>query len=173
MAAFDWWQSNLIKIALTLPATAAYSVSWVASIVCVFARWRRWRFRAFIPLALCIITAIVPGMISHRLMDAGFVRIMPRYSALVQQMETGQIVVSNTPTRVVLSANDVGLAYLVWADKTTNGVLTVTFFVGGGFPNEHWGYLYRSSGENPPQEWWIENDWMGRRLNDKWFYIFD
>jgi hypothetical protein len=106
-------------------------------------------------------------------MDAGFVRIMPRYATVVQQMETGQIVVLNTPTRVVLSGKEAELAYAVWADKATNGTLTVTFFVGGGFPVKHWGYLYRSSGENPPEEWWIKSYWMGRRLNDKWFYIFD
>ena len=172
VAAFDWWQSNLIKI-LTMPLSAAYLYSWIASIVCVFACWRRWHIRALVPLAICIATAIVSRTVSHPLMEAGFARILPRYATLVQQMETGQIVVSNTPTRVVLSGKEAELAYAVWADKATNGILTVTFFVGGGFPVKHWGYLYRSSGENPPQAWWIESDWMGRRLNDKWFYIFD
>ncbi len=172
VAAFAWWQSNLIKL-LTMPVTAAYFGSWIASIVCIFVCWRRWHVRALIPLAICIATAAVTRMVSPRLEDAGFVRVMPRYAALVQQMEAGQIVVSNTPTRVALSAKDADLAYAVWADKTTNGILTVTFFVGGSFPVKHWGYLYCSSGEDPSPEWWIKNEWMGRRLNDKWFYIFD
>ena len=118
-------------------------------------------------------TMVVTRTVSPRLMDAGFARVMPRYTALIQQMESGQIVVSNTPTRVVLSGPDAELAYVVLADRTTNGILTVTFFVGGSFPVKHWGYLYRSSGEDPPDDWWIKNDWIGRRLNNKWFYIFD
>ena len=105
-------------------------------------------------------------------MEVGFTRVMPRYAALVQKMEAGQIVVSNTPTRVVLSAKDADLAYAVWAAKSTNGILTVTFVVGGSFPVKHWGYLYCSSGEVPPG-WWEDNDWMGMPLHDKWFYIFD
>src|ERR1022692_4699660 len=83
VAAFHWWQTNLIKL-LTMPVSAAYMGAWIASIVCIFVCWRRWRFRAFIPLALCIATAEVTGIVSHRLMDAGFVHIMPRYAALVQ-----------------------------------------------------------------------------------------
>ncbi|MEI9865475.1 MAG: hypothetical protein WDN00_13190 [Limisphaerales bacterium] len=172
IAAFDWWQSNLIKL-LTMPVSVAYFGAWIASIVCVFIGWRRWRFRAFIPVAVCMATLVVTNSVSPRLMDAGFARVMPRYTALIQQMDGGQMVVSNISTRVVLSGLDAELAYVVWADRETNGVLTATFFVGGGFPVKHWGYLYRSSGENPPRDWWIKNDWMGRRLNDKWFYIFD
>ena len=138
IAAFDWWQSNLIKL-LTMPVSAAYWGSWIAGIVCIFVCWRRWHIRALIPLAICVATVGVTRMVSPRLMDAGFARVMPRYAALVQQMEAGQIVVSNTPTRVVLSAKDADLAYAVWANKTTNRILTVTFFVGGSFPVKHWG----------------------------------
>jgi len=172
VAAFDWWQSNLIKL-LTIPVSVAFLFSWIAGIVCIFACWRHWHIRALIPLAICIATVGITGTISPWLMNAGFTRVMPRYVALVQQMEAGQIVVSDTPTRLVLSGKDADLAYVVWADRATNRILTVEFFVGGGFLVKHWGYLYRSSGENPPPEWWVKNDWMGRRLNDKWFYIFD
>jgi hypothetical protein len=170
-AAFDWWQTNLIKLFM-LPEFVAYLGSWIASIVCIFVCWRRWHVRALIPLAVCIATAGIIRTVSPRLEQAGFERVKPRYAALVQQMEASQIVVSNTPTRVDLSAKDADLAYGVWAEKTTNGVLTVTFFV-GGILDYHWGYLYCSSGEAPPREWWIKNDWSGRRLTDKWFYIFD
>ena len=170
--AFDWCQFNVIKL-LTTPVSVAYFGAWIASIVCVFAGWRHWHFRAFIPVAICMATMVVTRSVSPRLMSAGFARVMPRYTALIQQMESGQIVVSNTPTRVVLSGPNAGLASVVWADRTTSGILTVTFFVGGSFPVKHWGYLYRSSGEDPPNDWWIKNAWMGRRLNDKWFYIFD
>ena len=157
---------------LSMPVNAAYMGAWIASIVCTFFCWRRWRFRALIPLAVCIATDVVTRTVSHPLLEAGFERVMPRYTEIIQQMEVGQILVANTPKRVVLSGKQAELAYAVWADKATNGILTVTFIVGGGFPVKHWVYLYRSSGENPPEAWWIENEWMGRRLSDKWFYIF-
>jgi hypothetical protein len=170
--AFDWWQTNVIKLAI-MPVSAAYLISCLASFFGVFCWWRQWRFRSLVPMGICFATMILARTFSPSLMDAGFARVLPRYTAVVQEIESGQIVVSNAPTRVTLPASDATLAYTVWADRSTNGDLTVTFFVGGSFPVKHWGYLYRSSGQNPPPDWWIKNDWMGRRLADKWFYIFD
>lgn len=171
-AAFDLWQRNAIKL-LMLPLNLAYFGLCLGSVVCVFTYFRRWRIRAFIPLAFCIGAALITGTTSPWLMKAGFSRIMPRYAAVVQQIEAGQIVVSNTPVQVALKSNDAELSYAVWADRATNGILSVTFYVGGSFPVKHWGYLYRSPGDDPQPEWWRKNGWMGTRLNNNWFYIFD
>ncbi|MEI7730465.1 MAG: hypothetical protein WCO56_12890 [Verrucomicrobiota bacterium] len=156
---------------LTIPANIAYAAALITSFVWAFVRWRRFRFWSFIPLAICLTAEFLNGIITPRLLVAGFERVAPRYATIIQRIEAGDIAVQTEPMRLNLLPAEAELASATWAEKGTNGVLTVTFFVGGSFPVRHWGYLYSSSGEIKPgsraDEIWPKR----KKLRDKWFWI--
>ena len=73
-----------------------------------------------------------------------FQRSLPRYESIIHQIESGAIPVSGELRHI--SQVEGNWAYAVLAQRGTNGVLTVEFLTGGGFPVKHCGYLYSSSG---------------------------
>jgi hypothetical protein len=172
LAVYAWYQTDWLML-LSIPVNIGYVIIWVGSLMCVFIRWKHSRFFAFLPLAICLTTDYFGSVISPRLMIAGFESILPRYAAVVDRVERGNVAFPKAEEHVDLSAGNEGLGYVVWADKSSNGVLTVTFIVGGSFPVKHWGYLYSSSGEIIPGSNEDRNWPKRRKLRDKWFWIAD
>jgi hypothetical protein len=88
-------------------------------------------------------------------------------------MESGEISVSTEMDRIPQAILKARMAYAVFAQKETNGVLTVEFLTETGFPVKHSGYLYCSSGTIAPgsaedRHWPIIHE-----ERPKWFSISD
>ena len=102
-----------------------------------------------------------------------FVRSLPSYEAIVQQMESGRILVSTNFNPVPQAVPLAPLTYVVLAQRDTNGVLAVAFMTESGFPVMHSGYLYVSSGIIEPGST-EDSLWPIRKEErPRWFFISD
>ena len=104
---------------------------------------------------------------------AQFEQRFPRYQALVAKMESGAVPVAAEGQSVALSESDRDLAYSVLAQKDTNGLLTVEFLTGSGFPLVHSGYLYSLSGTVQPGSFFHSRWPLRTQVRPKWFRIAD
>ena len=141
----------------------------IFSFVLSFADWRQRRWRALLPLAVCVfaVAIFIPlgRLISYAIFDWSLVS----YEAIVRQVESGSIPTSAEFSKIPQADRQARLAYGVFAQKDTNGVVRVMFFTESGFPALHSGYLYSSSGEPGSG---VESRWpIVRKVKDKWFYI--
>lgn len=171
MAASAWLHSPTVKMVVMLP-TIAFLGAAVTSIAWIFIYGSELGLRAAVPFFVCLGCGVLTAVMSPILLDAGFARVLPRYQRIIDQIEAGRIIVSAKPARIPLSEADSPLAYAVWGEKATDGVLTVTFLVGGTF-RKHWGYRYCSAG-NIVSRASSDLQWPSKRqLSDNWFYVSD
>jgi hypothetical protein len=141
----------------------------ILAVVRVFTEWRERRWRAAIPLAVCVFAVIIFIPLGRLVSRAVFAWSLPSYERIVRRIESGSIPVPAQFGEVREAKQEARLAYAVFAGKDTNGVLTVIFFTEKGFPALHSGYLYTSSGELglglqsrlPIRE----------KVRSKWFYV--
>ncbi len=109
----------------------------------VFTHWQRERWRTLVPVGVSVLVVVFAPVVGAAIRHFTFQRALPNYEALIKQMEAGSVPVSSELRRI--SQAEGSLAYTVLAQRGTNGVLTVEFLTGGGFPVKHSGYLYCSS----------------------------
>jgi hypothetical protein len=169
---FSSHRTNLSQL-LTLPLVPCFLAAVVISIICAFSEWRQRRWFSLLPFGACVLSVVVSGAVVRPIRHAIFVRSLPSYETVVQQMESGSIPVSATMSRIPLAESQARLTYAVLAQKDTNGVLTVEFLTECGFPVKHSGYLYCSSGviasdSVAASRWPIRHE-----EKPKWFYISD
>lgn len=164
---------TLISQLWTLPVFPCFLVAVVISIVCIFREWRQRRWFSLVPFASCVLAVVISDAVSHRIRHAIFIQSLPSYEAVVQQMESGSILVPTKLSPLPQAVPLADLAYAVLAQKDTNGVLMVEFLTEGGFPVKHSGYLYVSSGVVEPGS--MEDDrWPFRHEErPRWFYVSD
>jgi hypothetical protein len=165
-------RTNLTQL-LTLPLALCFLAAVIISIVCAFSEWRQRRWISLLPFGTCVLSVVVCGAIVRPIRQAIFVWSLPSYEGVVQQMESGSIPVSATLSRVPQAESKARLTYGVFAQKGTNGVLTVEFLTECGFPVKHSGYLYCSSGvialgSDADSRWPIRHE-----EKPKWFYVSD
>jgi hypothetical protein len=156
---------------LALPLFFCFLGAIIAGIVCVFSDWRKHRWLAFLPIAVCVVSVCVSGMVVGPIRHAIFVQSLPSYEAVVRQIESGSIPVSTNLSPVPQAVPLAHLAYAVFAEKRSDGALTIEFLTEGGFPVKHSGYLYVSSGviESGSME---DERWPIRQEErPRWFYI--
>jgi hypothetical protein len=171
--AFAGIKRSIVLQLLCIPVTLCFLVAVVASIVCFFWEWRQRRWLSLLPFGVCVASVVLSVAMVRTISHALFVWSLPSYEAVVQQMESGSIPVSTEMARIPQAESQARLAYTVLAWKDTNGVLTVTFITGGGFPVKHSGYLYRSSGVIEPGSL-ADSLWPHRQeKRPKWFSVSD
>lgn len=155
----------LLGMLLLLPVT----------FVLVFALWKRYRFRSFLPFcitAASIVLLLPTARVSSFACDCIFRARLPQYEAVIRDMINGKIAVPAEGGRIDLPERYSHLAYATLADKDANGILTVEFLTGGGFPVKHWGYLYRSHGSL--SEWEYADRWPHQqKIEDHWYWVAD
>jgi hypothetical protein len=96
----------------------------------------------------------------------------PQYEAAVRLIADGKPSVGNQPTPVILPPQYASLAYAGFAERDSNGVLSVVFYYGRAFPVKHSAYLYRSRGTF--EQWQHAGDWTRwTRLDEHWYRISD
>jgi hypothetical protein len=127
-------------------------------------RWRRQ-----VLLIAGLLAAIPSGaIVGHRVRDFDFqFRRQGPYQAVVEQVLSGHIAVGDTATRLTIEKS---LAYVVFARRTTTGVVRVEFFWGMGFPVKHTAYVYTSTDVPGDGAW---DHWRYRRVADHWFEASD
>jgi hypothetical protein len=141
----------------------------VFSLVLSFTDWQQRRWRALLPLAACVVAIAIFLPLGRLITDAVFDWSLPSYEAIVQQVESGSIPTSVEFSEMPQAERQARLAYGVFAQKDTNGVVRVMFFTESGFPALHSGYLYTSSGEPGSG---VESRWPTvHKVRNKWFYI--
>jgi len=120
-------------------------------------------------LLLVPFSLFAAGFLGRHIGDYLFYRDLPRMKKVVALIQDGSIPV--TKGRIKLPSQFQDLAYSTQARKDEKGVLTVIFFVGGGFPVKHQCYLYRSNGVLTND---IKKDWpSGFRREKQWFEVHD
>lgn len=132
--------TQLLSMLLTLGLFVFGFISFVR----VFTHWHRERWRALVPLSVCVLVVVLAPELGAAIRQLIFQRSLPRYESIIRQIESGAIPVSSELRHI--SQAEGAWAYAVLARRGTNGVLTVEFLTGGGFPVKHSGYLYCSSG---------------------------
>jgi hypothetical protein len=170
--AFFTRRTPLLQV-LTLPLVLLFFAATVASLVCGFAEWRERRWRSLVPLAACVVAFFLSGMLVRITRHLVFVWALPSYETVVQQMESGSIPLSVGFTNVPQAEAEARLAYQVFAEKSSNGVLMVEFDTESGFPSKHSGCLYSSAGAIVPGSR-MDSRWRIREeLRSRWFYVSD
>jgi hypothetical protein len=158
--------TQLFSMLLTLGLLVFGFVSFVR----VFTHWRQERWRSIIPVGACALAVVLAPEIGGLIRQFMFQRSLPHYESILRQMESGSIPVSVELDRVPQAESS--LAYAVLAQRA-NGVLSVEFLTGGGFPVKQSGYLYCSSGVIERGSL-IDSRWPKRRkVRPLWFRISD
>lgn len=158
---------------LTLPLVPLLLIAVLAGVVCIFTEWRNRKWRAVVPLAACILSIFASNLFVRCIRRALFAYSLPSYEQVVHRIESGEILVSTNRTEIPQATATARLTWAVFAQKNTNGVLTVEFMTEQGFPVKHSGYLYSSSGaiergSEADSHWPIRN-----QQRPHWFYISD
>ncbi len=159
--------TQLLSMLLTLGLLIFGFVSFIR----LFTHWRRERWRVVTPFAACVLVVVLAPEVGASIRHVTFQRSLPSYESIIRQMESGTMPVTSELRRI--SQAEGGSAYAVLAQRSTNGVLTVEFLTGGGFPVKHSGYLYCSSGSIEPGSV-ADRRWPRRReVRPLWFRISD
>ena len=137
------------------------------SFVRMFTEWRQRSWRAAVPFATCAITVVLFIPLGRLVSRAVFAWALPSYEAIVQQVESGGILVTNEFVEIP-QTEKARLVYEVRGKRDANKVVKIMFFTEEGFPALHSGYLYSSSGEAGSE---IESRWVASKLRDHWFFI--
>jgi hypothetical protein len=134
--------------------------------VTAFTNWGKERWRSFIPLSTCVVVVVVAPDLGRGIRDLMFKWSLPRYEALIQRIESGNISVSKEWQKIEEAEGLV--PYGVVAKRGSNDVLMVEFRFGAGFPVKHSAYVYFSSGAIDHSEYR-----RGYEIRPKWFEVSD
>ena len=167
--AFAARPSNVTQL-LCILVTPGFLIFSLISLVRLCRHQGREHWRIILPPATCVLAVALAMVVVRPIRLAVFHRWLPHYESVIRQMESGTISVTHELRRI--SQVEGGPAYAVLAQRT-NGVLTVEFLTGGGFPVKHSGYLYSSSGSIEPGSI-ADRRWPRRReVKPLWFQISD
>jgi hypothetical protein len=145
----------------------------IASAITLFTGIRKSKHMACIPLSICLIVLIFMFIVTPRIKDMVFNGRLVKYEKIVNMIRNNELKIDTTNHKVVLPDEYKHLSYLVLGEVDKNGVLTVEFFTGIGFPVKHSGYMYRSDG-NILSDPAINKRWHNiTRKNDNWYYFSD
>jgi hypothetical protein len=159
---------------IAVPMLLGILVVAVLTFMWVFADWRRYGWRSVLPFLICVFSLVGSFAAALRIREVIFEWPLPSYEALVRQMQTGEILVTNLNRSYIPGAeSQARLAYSVAAWRDTNGVLTVEIQTEAGFPGMHSGYLFCSAGVIAPDSV-ADKRWPGRRqVRPQWFFVSD
>jgi signal transduction histidine kinase len=144
--------------------------TWMTVLFSLFFKQnKQHRLKAVGVLLLAPASLVLAVWLGFHLSTYLFYRDLPRMKEVIALIENGKIPI--TERRIALPSKYESLAYMTHASRDLKGVLTVTFYVGGGFPSKHIAYLYRADDTITPE---ISMEWpSGRRRIKQWFQVSD
>ncbi len=172
LTAFVVHQSGWLQLAVVL-LLFPYMGCLLSALVIPFRDWKTRQFHALTPLGACLVSLLGPYLIGPPLRTGLFYYHLSRYEAIVSRVERDPAFDNRKPATVSTEEAEKDLAYSVLAQKDANGILTVEFLTGGGFPVKHTGYVF-SSTEAFPRESFIGQRWpYFHEVRPHWFRIAD
>lgn len=155
---------------LLLPILLVFFMFCVFGLVGVVTKWRQRRWRAIIPLAVCVFAVVIFLPLERLLRQVEFAWALPSYERVVTQMQSGSIPVADGLNEIPEAEPEARLVFSVLAEKTANGVLMVEFDPEGNMLR-HFAYLYSSSGVIEPGSQ-MDSQWPERReIRRGWFSV--
>lgn len=163
-------RSNMnAQLLLMLSLLVLCGLCLIVFISLFFKQNKPYRIKMIVALLLAPACLFCAGFWGRQIGDYLFARDLPRLKQAVRLIESGAVPIKKG--RLELPEQYRDLAYSVHARRDNLGVLTVTFFVGGGFPVKHQCYLYRANGVLTNA---IKEDWpSGFRREKQWFEVHD
>jgi hypothetical protein len=145
----------------------------VLSFVWIFMDWHRVGWLSLLPFFISVLSLVGSFALALRIREQIFEWSLPSYEAVVQQMQSGRILVMTNeyPRSIPEAVPQARMAHSVAACRNTNGVLTVEIITEGGFPVSHSGYLFSSSGAIVPGSAADKFYRARRQVRPQWFYI--
>lgn len=166
---------DTVKQLVSMAALGGVAIVMLVSFVLGLERYRREKFRAFIPLLICLvglpISLIGSAVLGGRIKDARFQRNLTRYTTVVHLVEKGDLRPDASGCKIQLPDAYEDLAWATFAWTNRDGQV-VEFLTEGGFPVQHSGYVYLANGQIET-ETNLTRDWSWHRINTNWFYITD
>jgi len=158
-------------------ATLLLVMMWLlASFVLGLVFFSREKFRAFIPALICLIGLpagfVAATALGSAIRDSRFQRNLPRYTEVVQLIETGIIKPTTSDDLLKLPTQYADLAWVA-ISKTNSAGMVIEFLNEEGFPVKHSGFLYVSSGNIQSDMDTFERWPIHSRINTNWFRISD
>jgi hypothetical protein len=151
--------------------TLAFLVVILISFVRIFTDWKRQRWRSLIPFVSCMLAIALYPASRSAIRRITFERSLPHYETIIRQIESSPVPISSE-SRQIEQTEDSSI-YHIRANRSPDGVLSVEFLTGGGFPVKHSGYLYCSSGVIIPGSY-FDSRWPKKReMKTQWFRISD
>jgi hypothetical protein len=159
------------SVLLTIP----FGVVCLICLIRIFTEWKVHRLRALVPFLICLVVLLSARRVGWIIGNELFERWrLPRYEVLIRKIQSGTIPVSTELTRIPMATNDLYIAYIMFAQRATNGALTVEFNYGGaGPPPMHSAYLYSDSGSIERGSRFDERWPYRRRISTQWFEVSD
>lgn len=162
---------------LALLTALGFVIACLVTVVRAFTQWKVHRIRALVPFVACLVAVLIAKPVGILIGDTLFWQWrLPHYETVIHRMEAGSIPVSARPN--LMTPDEIGidrvLAYVVFAQKDTNSLLTIAFVYGGaGPPPYHTAYLYCSSGVIESDSFFDHRYPYRRRMNNRWFKVSD
>jgi hypothetical protein len=145
----------------------AWFLALIGGVMFSFSAWKEMRFRALVPLGVCLITVPCASVVARGAMAFQFSRQLPSFERAVSEIKAKNIPAG---TNATIPNNS---ALLVFAERTSAGQLQVEFVTGLGFPVKHSGYLYAENGIIEAGSL-LESRWpYTSRVRPQWFHVSD
>ena len=170
-------QRNLIMQLISMATLLAVLILPLVSFVFGLANYRRDKFRAFVPLLICVVGLPVSFIgavaLGGSVKQSRFQKNLTRYNEVVRHIQAGDFQPDpNNYFHIHLPPPYADLAWFA-RTQTNGGNLYIEFFTEGGFPVKHSGYLYVADGKIGDNTSFFQ-DWpIHSRINTNWFYISD
>ena len=134
-----------------------------------FAQNKPLRPQMALALILAPLSLFVGGFLGGHASTYLFYRDLPRMKEVVALLQSRPL--TSRREHIYLPAQYKDLAYSTQAGKDSQGMVTVLFLVGVGFPVKHVYYLYRSDDTISPN---LRLEWRGGYRREKyWFQVSD
>ncbi len=137
--------------------------------------WRKQGKLSLAPLGISIFSVVLFVFCLTLGMGARIMKFrydLPQYENVIAMMQKGEIVIEQNLHPIDIPPEYAHLAYAILAEKSKQGVLTVEFLSGSGFPVKHSGWLYRE--DDDPMAWKDIRRWPKiEKIEPKWYRIGD
>ncbi len=150
-------------------------VATIVNLIKIPLNWRQQRKLSALPFTISIFSVLLLTFsifIGMRARIMKFRYDMPYYENLISMMKKGEIDIQQNLHPIDIPLEYAHLAYATLAVKDKQGVLTVEFLSGSGFPVKHSGWLYRE--DDNPMAWKDISRWPRiEKIEPKWYRIGD